>query len=220
MSQQNHRLFPPRSERLVRAGLASGAAIVLAGCGAGQITQTDSQLPVVDGGGASADSIVVSNATLSPPDEEGQHYQPGGADVPLSMHISNSGNADDELVSVSTDTAAEATIEGDTTIIAGRDLFIVDPTLDEELEERVEQADVEEVTGQQATITLNDLEHTVRPAQSVTLTLTFAEAGNVEVLAPLAPATHEREVEVDEDTYREETDRLGSTDVDVGDPGD
>ncbi|SNR61482.1 Protein of unknown function [Haloechinothrix alba] len=197
MGQHNNRLFGSRLA--VRAGLACGSALLLAGCGAGQITQTDSQLPAVDGGGARTDSIVVSNATLAFPEGEDQHHYAGGSDAPVNMHIANRSDEPDELVSVSTDVASDVTIEGDPTVLNSGELFIVEPGQLEEGEDSVLVAGESGLLRQQAAVVLNDLEHPVRPAQSVTLTLTFREAGTIEVLAPIAPSPHDRVVEVADD---------------------
>lgn len=200
MGQHNNRLFGTRPA--VRAGLACGSALLLAGCGAGQITQTDSQLPAVDGGGARADSIVVSNATLASPAGGDESYYTGGSDAPVNMHIANRSETPDELVSVSTDVASDVTIEGDATVLGSGALFVVEPDQLDEGGDAVPAADEKGQVRHQAAVVLNDLEHAVRPAQSVTLTLTFREAGTIEVLAPIAPSPQERVADgADEDGH-------------------
>ncbi|MDV6014697.1 copper chaperone PCu(A)C [Haloechinothrix sp. LS1_15] len=214
MGQHNERLFG--SQTLVRTGLAFGSALLLAGCGAGQITQTDTQLPAVDGGGVHTDSIVISNATLAYPEDTEDHFYRGGSDAPVTMHIANRADEADELLSVSSNVADEVTVDGETTVLAGRAIFVVTPDeLDGGPETLPATAVVDSDDVRAASIVLNDLEHTVRPGQSVTLELTFREAGTIEVLAPIAESPDERVLELDEDQYREETDRLGSTEVEV-----
>jgi len=103
--------------------LALGAALVLAGCGAGQITQTDSQQPAVNGTYAQAKELVLRNAALQFP-TEGQAY-PAGAAVPLTLTIVNQGKQDDELVSVSSEAATgDAKITGAKTVVASHALVI------------------------------------------------------------------------------------------------
>ncbi|MEU3625281.1 hypothetical protein BS329_04110 [Amycolatopsis coloradensis] len=116
MRLQNRRVFGA-------SVLALGAALVLAGCGAGQITQTDSQQPAVNGTYAQAKDLVLRNAALQFP-EEGQAY-PAGAAVPLSLTIVNQGKQDDELVSVSSEAATgDAKISGAKVIVSTHALVI------------------------------------------------------------------------------------------------
>ncbi|MFC3450722.1 hypothetical protein [Amycolatopsis speibonae] len=113
-----------QNRRVFGAGvLALGAALVLAGCGAGQITQTDSQQPAVNGTYAQAKELVLRNAALQFP-TEGQAY-PAGAAVPLTLTIVNQGKQDDELVSVSSEAATgDAKIDGAKAVVAGHALVI------------------------------------------------------------------------------------------------
>nr|WP_281373706.1 copper chaperone PCu(A)C [Haloechinothrix aidingensis] len=130
------------------------------------------------------------------PEGEDQHHYAGGSDAPVNMHIANRGDEPDELVSVSTDVASDVTIEGDATVLRNGALFVVEPGRLDESGETVPAADDDGLVRNKAAVVLNDLEHPVRPAQSVTLTLTFREAGTIEVLAPIAPSPHDRVVEV------------------------
>ncbi|MFI9452748.1 hypothetical protein [Amycolatopsis sp. NPDC052450] len=113
-----------QNRRVFGAGvLALGAALVLAGCGAGQITQTDSQQPAVNGTYAQAKDLVLRNAALQFP-AEGQAY-PAGAAAPLTLTIVNQGKQDDELVSVSSEAATgDAKITGAKVIVSSHALVI------------------------------------------------------------------------------------------------
>ncbi|MFD5247376.1 hypothetical protein ACFWIW_22745 [Amycolatopsis sp. NPDC058340] len=113
-----------QNRRVFGAGvLALGAALVLAGCGAGQITQTDSQQPAVNGTYAQAKDLVLRNAALQFP-TEGQAY-PAGAAAPLTLTIVNQGKLDDELVSVSSEAATgDAKITGSKVVAASHALVI------------------------------------------------------------------------------------------------
>lgn len=110
--------------RVLGAGvLALGAALVLAGCSAGQITQTDSQQPAVNGTYAQVKDLVLRNAALEFP-TEGQAY-PEKAAAPLTLTIVNQGKQDDELVSVSSDAATgDAKISGSKVVVASHALVI------------------------------------------------------------------------------------------------
>lgn len=113
-----------QNRRVLGAGvLALGAALVLAGCGAGQITQTDSQQPAVNGTYAQVGNLVLRNAALRFP-LEGQAY-PAGSAAPLTLTIVNQGKEDDELVSVSSEGATgDAVISGSKAIVASHSLVI------------------------------------------------------------------------------------------------
>lgn len=113
-----------QNRRVLGAGvLALGAALVLAGCSAGQITQTDSQQPAVNGTYAQAKDLVLRNAAIQFP-TEGQAY-PAGAAVPLTLTIVNQGKQDDELVSVSSEAATgDAKITGSKVVVASHALVI------------------------------------------------------------------------------------------------
>ncbi|MEU0796165.1 hypothetical protein ABZ342_39405 [Amycolatopsis sp. NPDC005961] len=112
-----------QNRRVLGAGvLALGAALVLAGCGAGQITQTDSQQPAVNGTYAQVKTIVLRDAAVQYP-TSGPGY-PVGATPALTLTIVNQGAQDDSLVSVTTEDGAQATIGGSKAIVAGHSLVI------------------------------------------------------------------------------------------------
>ncbi|SDJ37710.1 hypothetical protein SAMN05192558_10976 [Actinokineospora alba] len=92
------------------SGLALTAVLGAAGCSAGQITQTDSQLPAVSGATGQAGPIAVRDAKLAFPHEG---FYAAGADAPLILSIINTAAADDELLEVSSPFAAEVKLEGD-----------------------------------------------------------------------------------------------------------
>ncbi|MET8995418.1 hypothetical protein [Amycolatopsis sp. Hca4] len=112
-----------QNRRVLGAGvLALGAALVLAGCGAGQITQTDSQQPAVNGTHAQVKTIELRNAAVQYP-KSGPGY-PAGATPALTLTIVNSGAQDDSLVSVTTEDGGQATIAGSKTVVAMHSLVI------------------------------------------------------------------------------------------------
>jgi len=112
-----------QNRRVLGAGvLALGAALVLAGCGAGQITQTDSQQPAVNGTHAQVKTIDLRNAAVQYP-TSGPGYA-AGATPALTLTIVNRGGQDDSLVSVTTADGTPATIEGSKTVVAMHSLVI------------------------------------------------------------------------------------------------
>jgi copper(I)-binding protein len=112
-----------QNRRVLGAGvLALGAALVLAGCGAGQITQTDSQQPAVNGTHAQVKTIDLRNAAVQYP-KSGPGYA-AGATPALTLTIVNRGGQDDALVSVTTEDGTQATVEGSKTVVAMHSLVI------------------------------------------------------------------------------------------------
>ncbi|TQM15798.1 copper(I)-binding protein [Pseudonocardia kunmingensis] len=114
--------------RPTRAALAAGTligALALAGCGAGQITQTSDQVAAVEGANATAGQIAVRNATFEfDGPVEGDAVHAVGADAPLSMTIVNTGAELDRLVSASSPVATTVQITGDMRVSGGQALAV------------------------------------------------------------------------------------------------
>ncbi|MPY79468.1 MAG: copper chaperone PCu(A)C [Actinophytocola sp.] len=186
MRQQNGRSF---GRRLAAASLGVVVAF-LASCSSGQITQTATHLAAVNGDGAAVGKLQVSNATLAYP-EEGQRFWAEGSDVPVIMTITNNGEKPDTLRSVSTGVASEVVVEGDTIIGAQKALTVGDST------KEVSEAGTETEAGEvgTATITLEGLSQDLFPGQVVTVTLTFANAGSVDLRVPIEAPDEPRTAE-------------------------
>lgn len=102
--------------------LAVGAALVLAGCGAGQITQTATQQAAVNGTHAQVKNIALRDAAVQYP-TSGPGY-PAGATPALTLTIVNQDARDDALVAVTTEDGGQATISGSKAIVAAHSLVI------------------------------------------------------------------------------------------------
>jgi copper(I)-binding protein len=101
----------------VVAGCA--AALALVGCGAGQITQTDSQVAAVDGAfGNVANSIALREVLIPYPQNQTGTY-PAGSTVPVLLTIINQGTNTDELIAVTSPAASQALVLGTTQIPPG-----------------------------------------------------------------------------------------------------
>jgi copper(I)-binding protein len=94
------------------AGL--GIAVLLVGCGAGQITQTDTQQSEVNGASGQVGAIAVRDAALAFPDNPQGVYAPGST-ATLVVTIANTGILNDQLLSVSSPDATSVTIDGSAT---------------------------------------------------------------------------------------------------------
>ena len=93
---------------------ALGTALLVSGCGAGQISQTADVQPAVPGAnstvGPSVDgSIQLRNVLLAYPGVDGYRQ---GANAPLLLHISNTGRRPVTLIRVETDAASAVTMQG------------------------------------------------------------------------------------------------------------
>lgn len=97
----------------------------LAGCGAGQITQTGSQASGVGGASANIGQIAVREAAFAfTGDGKSAAIYPAGGEAPLTMTVVNFGSQVDKLTNVSSPAAESAKITGDGTIASGRVLLV------------------------------------------------------------------------------------------------
>jgi copper(I)-binding protein len=114
--------------RPIGAVVATGAvlgALALAGCGAGQVTQTSTQAPAVVGANAGVGAIAVRDAFIEFGEQpQGANIYPRGGTAPLKMSIVNTGIQPDRLVSASSPAAASVAITGDAEVPPGRVLLI------------------------------------------------------------------------------------------------
>lgn len=107
-----------------RVVLGMVTAIMLGGCGAGQITQTSTQVSAVDGAAGTVGQIAVRDAAIvfGPSDTAAIH--PAGGDAALQLSIVNFGATTDKLVGVSSPVARSVAIDGNPTISEGRSLIV------------------------------------------------------------------------------------------------
>jgi periplasmic copper chaperone A len=152
------------------------AALALAGCSAGQITQTDSQVAAVDGtSGDVGDTIALRDAQIPyPPNHSGSY--PAGSTVQVLVTIVNQGNSADELISVTSPAAVPAQIQGTTQIPPGSTVI-----------------STEGLTAQTSPLVVGQLRillTTARPLHAglnTPLTFQFRNAGTLTIPVPIAP---------------------------------
>lgn len=100
-------------------------AVVLTGCGAGQVSQTARQVTAVNGANGNAGPIAVRNAMFPLPEgAEGRVVYRQDASAPIEMVIVNAGDTADELVKVGSPDLGEGDILGGGTLPPGQSLFI------------------------------------------------------------------------------------------------
>ncbi len=103
----------PRRMALLAATLLGAAALVLSGCSAGAVTQTDTTVPSVPGSEGQTGQILLRDITMDP---GAAMTVPAGATITLAGTFVNQGLGDDQLLSVSTPYASQVRTEGTTTI--------------------------------------------------------------------------------------------------------
>jgi periplasmic copper chaperone A len=103
---------PTTTRRRVLSGvLGIGVAAVLAGCGAGQITQTDTQLAGINGANGNAGPIALRDVQLAyPPNKQGV-YAPG-SNAMLIVTVVNTGLTPDTLVGVTSPAVTSVLVNG------------------------------------------------------------------------------------------------------------
>ncbi|WP_157162943.1 hypothetical protein [Actinoalloteichus spitiensis] len=199
------RTLPSRTRRvgMLPAAFGLGAALLLTGCSAGQITQTSSQVPVIAGADADAGTIAVRDAKLTFPTEQDPPAYPAGSDAPVSVTIVNRGTDADTLLSVTSPSAESVTVEGDTTLPAGTKLVatglgaeseLAVPGAGEpeagELTQPAPETDAAQ-SGQDAadigvfSLTLVGLHNEVHPGVNVELVFEFENAGPLSLQVPV-----------------------------------
>lgn len=110
--------------RKIVPALAVGLSAVLVGCSSGQVTQTDSIEPAVNGNRGNVGNIALRDVMIAFP-EFGDYS--AGDDAPLVLTIVNTGKTEDELVSVTSPASPDVQVLGDTALPGGMSLQVVVP---------------------------------------------------------------------------------------------
>jgi copper(I)-binding protein len=197
----------PRTSTALFAGALVGA-LVLTGCGAGQIAGTAEQQSAVSGGSSSGmGPIVVRDAVIVFGEQvEGDAVYPRGSSAPLSMTIVNEGTEADTLVSASSPWASSVEISGVTEIPAARSIVVEGEPAEaapgtgvptsgapSAAPTTTPAAPAEAESGTQ--IVLTGLLDDIRAGISYEVTLVFERAGEVVVPVPVGDAEEPREDE-------------------------
>ncbi|WP_006243790.1 hypothetical protein [Mycolicibacterium tusciae] len=169
--------------KLAACGLA--AAVVLSGCGSGQISQTATQEAAVNGTSANIGNISVRNAHLRV-DLTTDYAQPG-SDVELVFVASNdSPDVNDKLVSITSDIGA-VSLTGDTALPATATLVVGAPDGQITALESVETTEAAEATVQLSKPITNGLTYN--------FTFTFEQAGAGTFAVPVSAGESPRREE-------------------------
>ena len=143
--------------------LATVAA--LAGCGAGQSSQTYQPRTAADSTNASVGSLALRNLAIAPP-STGIALLAGG-DAVLTGTFVNEADKADKLLSATTDVAPTVELQQAGAVVAD----IPVPALG--------------LSSGEASLVLRGLTRTLRPGDYVTVTLAFAENGRKDVSVPV-----------------------------------
>ncbi|MBB5153932.1 copper chaperone PCu(A)C [Saccharopolyspora phatthalungensis] len=162
--------------RLIPAAIGLGAVVALAGCSAGQVTETDTQVAAVNGGSGDLKQIAIRNAVFTFPTTDARY--PAGSSAPVQLVISNEG-PDDKLVQVSSPYAASATLGGITDLPSRTALHAAGQAA------QVQQA--ETPADREVQITLNGFKQDITPGVTIPVTFVFEKAGAVTVQVPVGP---------------------------------
>jgi copper(I)-binding protein len=103
------------------AGLATGA-LILTGCGAGQISQTATQHAAVNGTSGAAGEIVLRNVHLQA-EQTSDFFEPGQVVPLVFLAANNSPDVDDKLVSITSDVGTVA-LAGNVAVLAAEALNV------------------------------------------------------------------------------------------------
>ncbi|MEJ2885866.1 hypothetical protein [Actinomycetospora aeridis] len=164
----------PRGTRpgIVAATLLT-AALALAGCSAGAVTQTDTIVSQADGARGQAGPVALEDVSLEP---GAQATTPSGGEVALRGTIVNDGATTDRLVSVTTPYALNVRQEGAAVIPQANAVRIVgdDPG-------PVGPADAALGVGATMRLVLTGTTQQLRPGPTYEVTFTFERAGAVTV---------------------------------------
>ncbi|MCT7657931.1 hypothetical protein [Mycobacterium deserti] len=160
--------------RLAASVLA--AAVVLSGCGAGQISQTATQEPAVNGTSANIGEVSLRNVHLRGT-QTTDYIQPG-RDIELLFQASNnSPDTDDKLVSITSDVGT-VTLTGDGSLPASGALVVGAPDGQITPLESVEPAEAVEA--------MVALKKPITNGLTYDFTFTFEKAGQGTVAVPIS----------------------------------
>lgn len=178
-----------RRSRLTAAaiGFPTAVGLALTGCSAGQHAQTAEKRPAVEGVSADIADLQIRNAYLAAPGDDGKYE--AGTEVPLEMVVTSTG-AGDEITSITVD-GEEATVatSGD----VARESGGPEGDSDTQAQDTGPGSPMEIPPGGilivgedgEATVTATLTDETY-PATLIPVTITFSEAGEVELEVPVA----------------------------------
>lgn len=169
--------FKRRTSLVPAALVACGlAASVLSGCSAGQVSQTATQEPAVNGTSANAGDIALRNVHLLAT-QSSDYIQPGREVDLIFVAANSSADVDDKLISITSD-IGDVTVSGDTAVPATGVLVVGTPDGQLTPLESVEAADSAEAKVELSKPITNGLTYD--------FTFNFEKAGATTVGVPIS----------------------------------
>jgi hypothetical protein len=178
----DHRDAKARSNRRatrVATLAASGliGAVALAGCSAGQLSQTASQESGVDGNHAAVKNVELRNVRIQA-EQHSDFLQPGTTVDLMLVVINQSPDVADKLVGVSSD-IGKVTVTGNSTLPPGGTLFVGTPN-----GQNLKALDAVEAAGAvKATVALDK---PITNGPNYNFTFNFEKAGSVSLAVPVS----------------------------------
>ena len=185
-------LSKTRTSAVALAACGLSAAIVLSGCSSGQISQSASQQPAVNGTlawvGDPTSGIALRNVHLRAP-QTSDYVRPGGDVELLFVAVNESAEKDDRLVSI-TSSVGTVSLTGNLTVPAGGTLIVGTPDGTPSALDATEGANTIE-----ASVQLNE---PISNGLNYPFTFTFERSGQKELNVPIsAGETPRREAAVE-----------------------
>jgi copper(I)-binding protein len=176
----------PGAWKVLAVGTAATGALLLSGCGAGQLAQTSEQVAAVGGTGGVVGDVAVRNAEIAWPAglaPTGAVYRKGGEAL-VEMVIVNDGGAADRIVSASSEAGSQVVVTGEQVLAPQLPLVAGD------------EGDVSAIPGaKRITVQIAGLREDVVAGRTYPLTLVFEKAGPLTVDLPVAVPTVPRQDE-------------------------
>jgi len=173
-------LSKTRTSAVALAACGLSAAIVLSGCSAGQISQSASQQPAVNGTlawvGDPTSGIALRNVHLRAP-QTSDYVRPGADAELLFVAVNESAENDDRLVSI-TSSVGTVSLTGNLTVPAGGTLIVGTPDGTPSALDATEGADTVEASVQLTKPISNGLNYP--------FTFTFERSGQTELNVPIS----------------------------------
>jgi copper(I)-binding protein len=168
---------------LAACGLA--ATVALSGCGAGQVSQTATQEPAVNGTSATIGTVALRNIHLRA--AQSTDYVQPGSDVQLIFTaVNNSPDVNDKLVSITSDVGT-VSLSGDTTVPGNGVLVIGEPDGQTAALEAAEPAE-----GAKATVALSK---PITNGLTYNFTFKFEKSGETTATVPISAGGQPRREE-------------------------
>lgn len=171
--------LPARAVRVAVLGVVAFLAILVSGCGAGQISQMAVQDPAVNGNKVTFNNVALRDIRIQA-NQTGDFLQPGRTVDLVLVAVNQSPDSPDRLVSISSDIGT-VTVSGDAQLPAGGMLFIGTPEGPKVAPGPIDSNNVVKATVNLAKPITNGLTYN--------FTFNFEKAGQATVLVPISASS-------------------------------